>query len=343
MTHTIRNICALAALPDTAPDRIELIPVGPFRTADGRPPFVLDDPAAVIATSFQHAAGGKVLPIDFDHRSFAEQGSADSRAAGWITALEVEGDRIMASVEWTDEGRAALASRSYRFISPVFKSWPDGRVALIEGAGLVNNPALPQIRQLASKEIQMDLAKEIGIKLGLPADQPAEIVARVVTLLGVETQLASILAAGKVTGSGEDAARQICARLTDKSAEPDPAKFVPMASFTELQTQFASLQKQVGDDKVEAALQLARDEGKLVPADEEWIRNLASRSLKDFEAWRKTAPVRVDMSGKRQLAGREPPAKTASDGLDALERQVASKMGVSQEDFLKTRTEQQEA
>lgn len=343
MTQTIRNMCALAALPDTAPDRIELIPVGTFRTADGRQPFMLDDPAAVIATSFQHAAGGKVLPIDFDHRSFAEQGSADSRAAGWITALEVEGDRIMASVDWTEDGRAALASRSYRFISPVFKNWPDGRVALIEGAGLVNNPALPQIRQLASKEIQMDLAKEIGGRLGLPADQPAQLVARVIALLGAETQLASILAAGKVAGSGEDATRQICARLTDTALEPDPAKFVPMASFAELQTQFASLQQEVGDGKVDAALQLARDEGKLVPADEGWVRNLASRNMDDFEAWRKTAPVRVDVSGGRQLAGRKPPVKTAADGLDATERQVASRMGVSQEAFLKTRTEQQEA
>ena len=342
MTQPIRNICALAALPDTAPDRIELIPVGTFRTADARQPFLLDDPASVIATSFQYAAGGKVLPIDFDHRTFAEQGGADSRAAGWITALEVEGDRIMASVEWTEDGRAALAGRSYRFISPVFKSWPDGRVALIEGAGLVNNPALPQIRQLASKEIQMDLAKEIGGKLGLPADQPAQLVARVIALLGAETQLASILAAGKVAGSGEDAARQICARLTT-SADPDPAKFVPMESFTALQTQFASLQKDVGDSKVDAALQLARDEGKLVPADEGWVRNLASRDMDGFEAWRKTAPVRVDVSGQRQLAGKVPPAKTAADGLDALERQVASKMGVTQEDFLKTRTAQQEA
>ncbi|MCL4065920.1 phage protease [Pseudomonas sp. GX19020] len=343
MTQTLRNMCAMAALPETAPDRIELIPVGAFRTADGRPPFVLDDPAAVIATSFLHAAGGKVLPIDFDHRSFAEQGSADSRAAGWITGLEVEGDRVIALVDWTAEGRAALASRSYRFISPVFKSWPDGRVALIEGAGLVNNPALPQIRQLASKEIQMDLAKEIGGKLGLPADQPAQLVARVIALLGAETQLASILVAGKVAGSGEDAARQICARLITSAADPDPAKFVPMASFTELQTQFASLQKEVGDGKVDAALQLARDEGKLVPADEPWVRNLASRCMNDFEAWRKTAPVRVDVTGQRQLAGRKPPAKIAADGLNSLERQIASRMGVSQEAFLKTRAEKQEA
>ena len=343
MTQTVRNICALAALPASAPDRIELIPVGAFKTADDRSPgFRLDDPAKVISRSLNLAAGN-VLPIDFDHRSFAGQGAADSRAAGWITAMTVEGDRIMASVEWTEEGRSALAGRSYRFISPVFKNRPDGQVVLIEGAGLVNNPALPQIRQLASKEPQMDLAKEIGGKLGLPADQPAQIIARVATLLNTETQLASILAAGKVTGLGEDATRQICARLATASAEPDPAKFVPMESFTTLQTQFASLQKEVGDGKVDAALQLARDEGKLVPADEPWVRNLASRSMEDFEAWRKTAPVRVDLTGHSRLSGRQPPAKTEADGLSALERQVASRMGVSHEAFLKTRTEQQGA
>jgi phage I-like protein len=141
----------LAPLPSAPAERIELIPVGPFRTADARPAFRLDHPEDVIRSSLSAAPGG-VLPIDFDHRSFGEKGAADSRAAGWITALQVEGGRIMASVEWTADGQKALQDRSYRFVSPVFKNRADGQVVLIEGAGLVNNPALPQLRQLASKE-----------------------------------------------------------------------------------------------------------------------------------------------------------------------------------------------
>lgn len=336
MTQLIRNTCAAAPLSASPAERIELIPVGQFKTADARTAFHINDASAVIAASLAAAPGG-MLPIDFDHRTFAGQGRADSRAAGWITALAVEGDRIMASVDWTPEGRKALDERAYRFVSPVFKNRKSGEVVLIEGAGLVNSPALPQLRQLASKDEDMDPILQIAGLLGLSADTPDAIVARVTALAATETQLASITQAAGV--SGADAATQICARLKDTA--PDPTKFVPLASFNALQTQFASLQKTLGDERVEQALQQARDEGKLVPADEEWVRNLAAKDLGLFEDWRKSAPVRVTL-GERQLAGKLPPAKTNGDGLDATERQVASRMGVSEADFLKQRATMQE-
>lgn len=324
-------------LPDALADRIELIPVGQFKTDDARPAFTLADPAAVIAASFAAAPGGRLL-VDFDHRSVpVGDARPDTRAAGWITAMEVEGDRIMASVEWTPEGRAALEGRAYRFISPDFLTLPDRRVMRIDSAGLVNTPALPQLRQLASREDRMEPLDEIAGALGIAADKPADIVARVKALATSETQLASIMTAAGVTGG--DVTRQICAKLAEKA--PDPAQFVPMASFTALQTQFASLQKSLDDDKVEQALQSARDEGKLVPADEEWVRNLATKDLGLFENWRKSAPVRVNL-GQRQLAGKVPPVKTAADGLDAMERQIASRMGVSEADYLKQRAAMQE-
>lgn len=335
MTQLVRNTCAqLAPLPPAPADRIELIPVGPFKTADNRPAFSLDDPEAVIRTSLAAAAGG-VLPIDFDHRSFGQKGAADSRAAGWITGMEVEGGRIMASVEWTAEGRKALEDRSYRFVSPVFKNLTNGRVVRIEGAGLVNTPALPQLRQLASKETLMDPIQQIAGILGIAAEKPEDIVSRVKALATADTQLASIARAANVTG--DDAVTQICSRLT--ASAPDPAQFVPKATFDELQTQFASLAKDVRDSKVEEALEKARDDGKLTPDLEPWATQLAAKDLAEFEAWAKVAPVRVDI-GRRQLAGRQPP-KLSGDTLDPVERQVAARMGVAAEDFVKNRNAQE--
>jgi phage I-like protein len=330
MTQLARNICAMSAPLAAAPtDRIELIPVGAFKTADRRPAFRIDDPAAVIATSLA-SAPGRVLPIDFDHRSFKAPG--DTRAAGWITGMDVEGDRIMASVEWTAEGRAALEGRAYRFVSPVFKNRPDGQVVLIEGAGLVNYPALPQLRQLASKEQDlMDPIAQIAGLLGLAADQPDAIVARVTALATAETQLASITTAAKITGG--DAVTQICSRLT--ATAPDPTQFVPKSSFDELQTQFASLQTTVQNGQVAAALEKARDEGKLTPDLEGWATQLAAKDLGQFEAWAKVAPQRIDLGGRQRIAGRQPPVKT--DALDETERQIASMMGISEDAFLATR------
>ncbi len=339
MSNLVRYSCAMMApLPSAPAERIELIPTGRFKTADRRPAFRLDDPAGVIASSFAMAAGN-VLPIDFDHRSFAGQGASDSRAAGWITSMDVEGDRIMASVEWTADGRAAIEGRAYRFVSPVFKSRPDGQVVLIEGAGLVNNPAIPQLRQLASKEPLMDPIAQIAGLLGLSADTPDAIVARVTALAAAETQLASITKAAKVTG--DDGVTQICARLTAPTIKGDPAQFVPRASFDELQTQFAALQKDVQIGRVAAALEAARDAGKLTPDLESWATQLASKDLAEFEAWVAVAPVRIELGARRQLAGKLPP-KASGDTLDPLERQVASRMGVSEADFAKARNIMQE-
>lgn len=333
MTALTRHICALAALPAEPPAEIELIPIGRFRLADqrGETEMRLDaaSAAAVIASSLA-TAPGNVLPIDFDHRSFAAQGSADSRAAGWITAMRVEGGRIVATVDWTPDGRAALAGRSYRFVSPVFKARPDGEVVLIEGAGLVNNPALPELRQLASKELPMEPIERIAGALGIAADRPDDIVARVTALVTAEAHLASISTAAQV--SGEDAVARICARLT--AAAPDPASFVPKVAFDQLQHQFASLQGEVRSGRVDAALEKAREEGKLTPDLEAWATQLASKDLGEFEAWARVAPVRVEL-GRRQLAGRQSPVR--AEALDETERQVASLMGVTEADFLATR------
>ncbi|WP_313350535.1 phage protease [Paracoccus sp. (in: a-proteobacteria)] len=341
MTQIVRNICAFAPEPiDPAADWIEIMPVGEFRTADGRSakPFRLDpaDVAAVIARSMTLASNGELL-IDFDHRSMAPQAIADTRAAGWIKNLKLEGERVMASVVWTPDGRAALEGRSYRFISPVFDNLKsDGRVVRIQGAGLVNDPALPQLRQLASKDnSSMEPIEQIAGLLGLPADKPEDIVARVTALATSETQLASITTAAGI--SGDDAVTQICARLT--ATTPDPGAFVPMATFQEVQTQLASLQKDIGKDKAEAALDRARDAGKLTPAMEEWATQLASKDLASFESWAASAPVMVELGGRR-LAGKQPPASNP-DKLTDVERQMASAMGVSEEAFLATRNAEQ--
>lgn len=335
MTHTVLQICSIATEVSATDDRIELMPLGEFRLADRRgvTAFRIEDVPQVLADSLARARGHELL-IDFDHRSMAQQTLRDSRAAGWITALDVEGDRVMASVRWTPEGKAALENRSFRFISPVFRNLPDGRVVGIDGAGLVNEPALPQLRQLASKEHDMDPIVQIAGVLGIAADKPEDIVARVTALATAQTQLASITTAAGV--AGDDAVTQICARLQAKA--PDPAQFVPMATFTEVQTQLASLQTDVTAAKVAGAMERARAEGKLTPAMETWATQLASKDIGEFEAWMAAAPVVVAL-GQRQLAGRIPP-EAKPDKLTGVERQMASALGVSEEAFLATRNKE---
>lgn len=180
----------------------------------------------------------------------------------------------------------------------------------------------------------MDPIVQIAGVLGIAADKPEDIVARVTALATAQTQLASITTAAGV--AGDDAVTQICARLQAKA--PDPAQFVPMATFTEVQTQLASLQTDVTAAKVAGAMERARAEGKLTPAMETWATQLASKDIGEFEAWMAAAPVVVAL-GQRQLAGRIPP-EAKPDKLTGVERQMASALGVSEEAFLATRNKE---
>lgn len=58
-----------------------------------------------------NAAGRR--QVDFDHKG--SQG--DTRAAGWIQDLHVDGDKLKAHVEWTPAGKAAVEGKEYRFTS----------------------------------------------------------------------------------------------------------------------------------------------------------------------------------------------------------------------------------
>jgi phage I-like protein len=146
---SFHSIIRHAALPEdgSVPEWIEILPLGKFIGRDGRGPFTADGAAIIAATKANGLDGG--LPIDFDHGTFLRD---DSRAAGWIRGLRIMANKLMARVEWTPKGAAAIATKEYRFVSPVFKFTPDdpdasegqesGRITFLKGAGLTNDPNL---------------------------------------------------------------------------------------------------------------------------------------------------------------------------------------------------------
>lgn len=145
-----------SALDGNVPKWIEILPLGDFNTnaQDGRGPFHANGAAVIAATKANGLDRG--LPIDYDHRTFTGD---DSRAAGWIRELKIAGNTLLARVEWTPAGAAAIARKEYRFISPVFQCKPDdpnapkdeisGEVLYLSGAALTNDPALHQLGELA--------------------------------------------------------------------------------------------------------------------------------------------------------------------------------------------------
>lgn len=83
--------------------------------------------------------------FDLDHVS--ERGGS-TEAAGWVKDLRIDGDKLMADVDWTPVGESAIREKRYRFLSPVYGGWRDeeGRVHkdVLRSVGLTNRPFLRQ-------------------------------------------------------------------------------------------------------------------------------------------------------------------------------------------------------
>ncbi len=137
-----------AVLPEAGgavPPSIHLLPAGTVTGTDGRGPYRLDDPAAVIAATQPLIDQGR-LRVDYGHASLlGADGGAGAENAGFIRALEARPDGIWATVDWTDDARRKIAGRAYQAVSPVFEHDPDGRILRLLGAGLTNKPNLPLV------------------------------------------------------------------------------------------------------------------------------------------------------------------------------------------------------
>lgn len=334
------SLIDLGAQADALPSRIELMPIGNIDLQDERGVVgAVTDAQALIARSMAAAKGG-ILPIDFDHGLDNEE-RGDRRAAGWITALDVQGDRIMATVEWTTDGAASLKGRMFRFISPTFTAPKEGgEVGLILRAGLTNNPALPELAKVASQQETPTMPKwlkQLAAKLGMPEEtDEAKILAAAETKIDEANRAEPIVTAAGLTGAlTETAATAIEAKLKTGAAsvEPDPTKFVPMATFEATSQKLARLQETVGTNEVAVAIQKATADGKLAPAMNGWAEEYAKKDLDGFKTWAASAPVLVD--GERKTPEGDPTPSPIT--LSEAERQVIAATGVTEEAFLATK------
>jgi phage I-like protein len=127
------------------PEWVHLVPAGTFSGADGRGPWSVPNPAAVIAASMT----AQRLPVDENHATdLASPKGEPSPARGWIVEMQTRPDGIWGRVDWTETGRRIMAEKAYRFISPVFMHDAKGVVSRILRVALTNTPNLPQLKAL---------------------------------------------------------------------------------------------------------------------------------------------------------------------------------------------------
>jgi phage I-like protein len=187
----------IALEADGAPEWIQLLPAGEIRTHDGRGPYRVTDPAALMSASLP---AGEKLVLDENHATdllAPKGGSAPAR--GWIVELQAREGGIWGRVEWTGEGRKLIEDKAYRGVSPAILHARNGVVDRILRASLINTPNLVGMASLHSEgQTDMDWKVMLIELLGLDGNaSDADIAAALKARMGdgnTETALQSALA-----------------------------------------------------------------------------------------------------------------------------------------------------
>ncbi|MBA6100469.1 hypothetical protein H4C80_25590 [Pseudomonas juntendi] len=313
----------LSAIPVTdgkAPEWVEMIPPGPYvRGLDGREWLFNADSQQLVLSSF--AGRGIDLPIDWEHATQhrAPKGEA-APASGWIKQLEIREGALWANVAWTPGADTQIATRQYRFISPVFDYVEStGQIVRLVSAGLTNTP-----------NFTMTALNQEG--------QPQEFTT-------VKFPAALLALFGLTETATED---QVIAAATDlkQTAQAanretsDLTRFIPRADYdqalsraTNAEEQLATLQKAEHTKAVDAEIQIALTTGKITPATADYHRAACSEQggLERFRDFVKAAPSIADPSGLDNAQ----PLKT-STALNAEQQAVCRQLGMDPVEYAKT-------
>ena len=308
-----------SASQSAPPAWVELLPAGTFHGRDGRGPFRLSNPKAVIAATagLGMEAG---IPIDYDHATdFAAPEGRPAPAAGWIRELEVREGAIWGCVEWTARAAAAIAAREYRYLSPVFQFDPEnGIVTRLLRAGLTNNPNLQltaiataaHLTAAAKDGIMDDFLDKLRALLGLTDDAtPDDVVDGVRALLDDD-------------GSATDV----------NAALPDPARYVAVAEFQKALTELNAIRAERAREKAEFAVDAALRAGKLIPAQREWAIAYCAADARGFQAFAARQPIVV--AGESGL-GADPAGRESRGILSTIENAICTQLGVKNSDYLR--------
>ena len=343
-----------------APDQVMLLRRGQSDTVDGQVYQVDEVAMKAMILAFQENKLDVV--IDYDHQSLKGDRAP---AAGWIKGLEARADGLWASVEWTPAGQEHIANKEYRYMSPVF--WMDQetkRPVVLTNVALTNNPRIkdypPIVNSLRGEGMDF-LKRLIGIfKLADGASEE-----------DVVQRANSLQEANSAMKKAWDGLRQLVG-LDDKAELEQVANAVTLkldgAAGTAVLipnsvTSLLGLPETAGETEVTGAIQglkkgsdqtadlaakvnalenaaAKRDakelvagglkQGKIAPDQKAWAQEYAEKDPKGFKAYLNTAPQVVPVSPLSKG-----PAAPGGGAPDAIQLEVNSKLGLSQEDFKK--------
>lgn len=285
----------------SAPDWIQLTPPGPrIAGRDGRG-WRLTRPEAVVE-AFRRAPQRPHVDIEHSTQLKGPKGEP-APAVGWIEEMEVREGALWGRVDWTEEGRLAVASRAYRYLSPAFTFDPrTAEVLRMVSAGLTNNPNLDMAAlNAADEETEPTMDPAILEALGLNANASAA---------------DAVVAIGKLKEARDTA--------LNSAKTPSPELFVPRAdhqlALNRIEA-FEAAEKARAETAINQAVEAAIVAGKIAPASREYHLAAchAEGGLARFEAAMAATPA---ITGKSVLEGRKPGAESGAAALSADELAV---------------------
>jgi len=308
---------------DGVPEWIQLTPAGPRLPGNDGRAWTMSDAETVVANCRARLNEGQDIPVDFDHATHVKGARGEyAPAVGFIKEVEARDGAIWGRVDWNDAGREALASRSYRYISPGFDFHKvTGAVRRIVSAGLTNLPnfTMPALnREGEFEETEMDAA--VLQALGLKPDASAADAVVAITTMKRENETA-----------------------LNRAANPDPAEFVPRADYdlaTNRATGLEAELKKRRDAEIVAEVDAAVEAGKIAPASREY--HLATcrteGGLDRFRNFIGQAPVIAPAKGAPQTQ-----TQTAKDQPTDSELALCRAWGVTFVELTAARAAEQES
>ena len=334
--------CSIALNNASSASRIQLLPAGSFRATDGRP---LD-----VASWFMDAAQAEIiiqrmkstpvdLVIDYDHQTLQkEQNGQPAPAAGWMRAPEwIEGQGLFVEVDWTAKAAQHIDAKEFKYISPVFLYDPKtGYVVKVVHAALTNTPALDNLQQVALAAMSSSF-QTLSNHEEKPMNEALKLMLAMLGLPETTTEADAVAALNSVQSQLGDVKLQdaLPDRLVALNAAliPDPAKFVPVETMQQMQTQLVALTAQVQGFQAEnnqAVIAAALADGRLLPAQKAWAESLATTNMTALNQFLGTAQPLAALT-QQQTNGKEQPGQLAA--LSVEQKAVAEQLGMSHADY----------
>lgn len=176
------------------------------------------------------------------------------------------------------------------------------------------------------------IASVLGVTDADPTEATVEAVARMVVqdaqaMKEAMSTMAQTVKADDGTPAGlVKAVQSVAAR----AEHPDVNRFVPVETFTAVNTELAQMKAA----QSVALVEQGKADGKISPAMETWAKESASRDPEGFKKFLEAAPD-LRPGGKAAQSVKTTPPDSADGVLDGTAKTLCRAMGVSEEDYKK--------